>query len=219
MSTTFISRMRALVTLGQGMAGGISELTVAEDPITLFKEWFAQAKRSGIFLPEAITLATATKEGIPSARMMLLKAVDERGFVFYTNFDSRKGTELRENPRAALVVHWPTLQRQVRVEGSIERLSSDESRAYFSTRPRGSQIGAWASQQSAQVTSRVELEQRFRDYERKFQGREVPLPDFWGGFRLRPISIEFWQGRINRLHDRLRYTNEGGGWNVTRLYP
>lgn len=214
-----ISKIRALVTLGQGMASGISELTVAEDPIMLFNDWFSKAKRSGIFLPEAITLATATKEGIPSARMMLLKAVDARGFVFYTNFGSRKGTELRENPHAALVVHWPTLQRQVRVEGSAERLSSDESQAYFSTRPRGSQIGAWASQQSSPVTSRVELEQRFRDYEHKFQGREVPLPDFWGGFRLRPVSIEFWQGRLNRLHDRLRYTNEGGCWNVTRLYP
>ena len=215
----FISRIRALVTLGQGMASGISELTVAENPITLFKEWFSKAQQSGIFLPEAVTLATATRDGIPSARMMLLKTVDERGFVFYTNFGSRKGTELSENPRAALVVHWPTLQRQVRVEGSVKRLSSDESREYFSTRPRGSQIGAWASQQSSPVTSRIELEQRFRDYERKFQGREVPLPDFWGGFRLRPVSIEFWQGRINRLHDRLRYTDEGGSWNVTRLYP
>jgi pyridoxamine 5'-phosphate oxidase len=201
------------------MAGGLSELTVADEPIALFNEWFKNAKQAGIFLPEAITLATATKEGVPSARMMLLKAADSSGFVFYTNFGSRKVAELRENPRAALVVHWPTLQRQVRVEGVVQQLSSEESQAYFATRPRGSQIGAWASQQSTPVTSRAELEQRFREYEQKFSGGEVPLPDFWGGFRLEPSCIEFWQGRLNRLHDRLRYTPEGNSWHVTRLCP
>jgi len=201
------------------MVGGLSELTVTDDPIALFQEWFGQARQAGIFLPEAITLATASKDGLPSARMMLLKAVDSSGFVFYTNFGSRKATELNDNPRAAIVVHWPTLQRQVRVEGAVERLSREESYAYFRTRPRGSQIGAWASQQSAPVASRAELESKFREHEQKFQGGEVPLPDFWGGFRLKPVQIEFWQGRLNRLHDRLRYTLDTGGWKVTRLYP
>jgi pyridoxamine 5'-phosphate oxidase len=166
-----------------------------------------------------MTVATATPDGAPSARMMLLKGADPRGLVFFTNYESRKSNELLANPRAALVFHWPVLQRQVRVEGTVARLTQAESEAYFRTRPRGSRIGAWASQQSAELSTRAELDERVREYETKFAGEDVPLPPFWGGFRLAPAVIEFWQGRINRLHDRVRYTRTDGGWSVQRLYP
>ena len=166
-----------------------------------------------------MTLATATMDGAPSARMMLLKGVDARGFVFFTNYQSRKGDELLANARAALVFHWAVLQRQVRVEGTVTRLTLPESEAYFRTRPRGSQIGAWASRQSAELSSRAELDERVREVEKRFAHQDAPLPPFWGGFRLSPSMIEFWQGRVNRLHDRLRYTRTGSGWAVTRLYP
>jgi pyridoxamine 5'-phosphate oxidase len=194
-------------------------LTAADDPIAFFLIWFEDARASGIYLPESMTLATAAPDGVPSARMMLLKGVDARGFVFFTNYQSRKGDELLANPRAALVFHWPVLQRQVRVEGTVARITQAESEAYFRTRPRGSRIGAWASQQSAELPSRAELDRRFGEQEQRFAGQEVPLPPFWGGYRLTPSVIEFWQGRINRLHDRLRYTRTTAGWTVTRLYP
>lgn len=166
-----------------------------------------------------MTVATATSDGAPSARMMLLKGVDPGGFVFFTNYESRKGGELRANPRAALVFHWPILQRQVRVEGTVTRLSPAESEAYFRTRPRGSRIGAWASTQSAELPSRAELDRKVGEQERRFAGQEVPLPPFWGGYRLVPMTIEFWQGRLDRLHDRIRYTRSDAGWSVSRLYP
>lgn len=213
------STLRALVTLGRGVTKGLDELTAADDPIRLFTRWFDDAKRAGIFLPDAMTLATATPDGVPSARMMLLKGVDERGFVFYTNYESRKAGDLAANPPGALVVHWAILERQVRVEGRVERLSEAESAAYFRTRARGSQIGAWASRQSAPLSSRAELERRFEDADRRYAHDEVPLPPFWGGYRLRPERIEFWQGRLNRLHDRLQYDRDGDRWRVTRLYP
>ncbi|MFQ5891058.1 MAG: pyridoxamine 5'-phosphate oxidase [Gemmatimonadota bacterium] len=213
------SSIRALLTLGRGVVKGISELTASDDPIAMFAEWFEDAKRSGILMPEKMTLATATRDGIPSARMMLLKDVDERGFVFYTNYESRKSRELLENPHAALVFHWPVLQRQVRVEGTVAKLTREESEAYFRTRSRGSRLGAWASGQSRELASRAELDRRFRECDEKFRGREVPLPPFWGGFRLETRRIEFWQGRLNRLHDRLLYTRIDGGWAVVRLFP
>jgi pyridoxamine 5'-phosphate oxidase len=213
------SNLRALLTMGRGVVKGLSDLHAADDPIAYFQQWFADAKRSGLFLPEAVCLATATADGEPSARMMLLKGVDQRGFVFFTNYESRKGDELAANPRAALVFHWAILERQVRVEGSIERIPVPESGAYFRNRPRGSRIGAWASKQSMRLPERAELEARVREYEAKFPGEDVPLPPFWGGFRLKPERIEFWQGRLNRLHDRLRYTRAGERWTLERLYP
>jgi pyridoxamine 5'-phosphate oxidase len=213
------SNIRALFTLGRGVTKGISELTAAKDPFDMFVAWFEDAKQAGIFLPESVNLATATKDGVPSSRMMLLKGIDHRGFVFFTNYESRKSGELNDNPRAALTFYWGILERQVRAEGVVEKISEQESDAYFRTRPRGSRIGAWASKQSSPLESRMELDRRFKEFDHRYPGEDVPLPPFWGGWRLNPARIEFWQGRINRLHDRLRYEREGDAWRVTRLYP
>jgi pyridoxamine 5'-phosphate oxidase len=192
---------------------------LSQDPLELFEHWFAEAKRAGVEVPEAMTLATATGGGVPSARMVLLKGADEDGFVFYTGYGSRKSNELEQNPRAALVFYWRPLGRQVRVEGSVERVSEPESAAYFAARPRGSQLAAWASQQSRPLGSREELDRRYAELEREYEGRDVPLPPHWGGYRLRPEAIEFWEHRENRLHDRLRYTRAREGWKVERLSP
>jgi len=188
------------------------------DPFRQFDEWFEEAKRAGI-VAEAMTLATATADGAPSARMVLLKGADEEGFVFYTGYDSRKGGELAQNPRAALVFYWQPLGKQVRVEGPVERVSEAESAAYFATRPRGSQLAAWASEQSRPLGSREELERRYAQLEREYDGRDVPRPPHWGGYRLRPEAIEFWEHRENRLHDRVRYTRAREGWQAERLSP
>ena len=216
---SLLTAIRSFFTVTKGTVGGLSETSAGDDPITLFREWFAAAKRASILLPEAMTVATSTPDGIPSARMMLLKGVDHEGFVFYTNYESRKAEELDANPRVALVFHWSILERQVRVEGSVRRLSGEESTAYFSTRSRGSQIGAWASQQSSQLSDRATLEQRVREYRERFREDDVPLPPFWGGYRAVPERIEFWQGRLDRLHDRIRFTRQNGIWVKTRLYP
>jgi pyridoxamine 5'-phosphate oxidase len=166
-----------------------------------------------------VTLATATPEGRPSARMVLLRGVDDRGFMFYTNYTSRKAQELNANPHAALCFHWPTLDEQIRVEGRVERASDEESEAYFAGRPRGSQLGAWASSQSHVLAAREQLEEEYRAVEARFADRTVPRPPFWGGFRIIPTRIEFWYGRPDRLHDRLVYTRDGDGWAIERLYP
>jgi pyridoxamine 5'-phosphate oxidase len=192
------------------------------DPVEQFRTWFsAAAGKSGIELPETMVLATATADGAPSARAVLLKGVDERGFVFFTNYESRKARELAENPRAALVFLWGPLGRQVRVEGDVARLPAAESEAYFRTRPFGSRVGASASPQSAVVPSREAFEARVAELTAKYAGREdeLPLPPTWGGFRIAPTSIEFWQRRDDRLHDRLRYRRADGGWIVERLAP
>ncbi|MFQ5570440.1 MAG: pyridoxamine 5'-phosphate oxidase [Rhodothermales bacterium] len=216
---SFLSTLRALLTLGKGVIKGLPEAAADRDPLDLFGAWFDAARRAGLLLPEAMTLATCTRDGRPSARLVLLKGFDERGFVFYTNFESRKAKELAENPHAALAFHWPVLQRQVRVQGSVTRLSEEESRAYFRTRARGSCIGAWASKQSMILEDRRQLEAQFRAYKQQFKGEEVPLPPFWGGFRVAAQRIEFWQGRANRLHDRLCFVREGDGWTSMWLYP
>jgi pyridoxamine 5'-phosphate oxidase len=189
------------------------------DPMELFAEWFREAEDAGVDVPETMTLATAESDGAPSARMVLLKGADEEGFVFYSGYGSRKAGELERNPRAALVFYWRPLGKQVRVEGRVERVSEAESAAYFATRPRGSQIAAWASQQSKALSGREDLDRRYAELEREYDGRDVPLPPHWGGFRLRPEAIEFWQHRDNRLHDRIRYTRAREGWRSELLSP
>ena len=198
---------------------GFSEEEADPDPIAQFKRWYADAEQAGLYLPESMAVATATPDGRPSVRMMLLKGVDSRGFVFFTNYESRKGGELAENPRVALVFHWNELQRQVRVEGPVERTSAEESDAYFQSRLRGSRIGAWASAQSRTLNSRKELMGRVKEMVARFKGGKIPLPPFWGGVRLAPESIEFWQGRADRLHDRILYRRSAGGWLISRLSP
>lgn len=192
---------------------------LSPDPLQQFERWFSDAKRAGVEVPEAMTLATADAEGSPSARMVLLKGADEDGFVFYTGYGSRKAGELDQNPRAALVFYWRPLGKQVRVEGTVELVPEAESAAYFATRPRGSQLAAWASHQSRPLESREELERRYAELEREYEGREVPLPPHWGGYRLRPDAIEFWEHRESRLHDRIRYTRAREGWQHELLAP
>lgn len=213
------SSIRTIISLGRGVVQGIAEADAGRDPIDLFNDWFKVAREAGILLPESFALATATPDGTPSVRMVLVKAVDQRGFVFYTNYESRKAAELEANPRAALCFHWSVLQRQVRVEGWVERVPAEESRAYFATRARGSRVGAWASHQSQPLSSRAELEERFMKFEREFEGADVPLPPFWGGYLLRPDRIEFWQGKADRLHERLLFQRAGDRWDTVRLYP
>ena len=193
--------------------------TDIRDPIQLFRDWFAAAEESGIRLPEAVALATATPAGRPSARMVLLKAADEEGFVFYTNYASRKARELHANPHAALVAYWDALERQVRIEGRVQVMDEEDSAKYFATRPRTSQIGAWASRQSAVLESRQVLIDRFAAAEERFRSTEVPLPRFWGGFRLVPERLEFWQGRPSRLHERRVFWRVEGVWNHHLLFP
>jgi pyridoxamine 5'-phosphate oxidase len=195
------------------------ESDVCENPIDEFMEWFEQALSTDMADPNAMTLATATREGVPSSRIVLLKGVDEQGFRFYSNYKSRKARELAENPRAALCFYWPSLERQIRIEGKVQKLSQDDSEAYFQQRPRLSQIGAWASKQSSKLSSRDELEEKFEEMKKRFENKEIPLPDFWGGYLLKPTVIEFWQGRESRMHDRIRYEKEGQEWKTARLAP
>jgi pyridoxamine 5'-phosphate oxidase len=214
------SSLKTVLTLGQGVATGIPEAAAEADPIELFEAWLGVAEESGIHEPNAIALATATPEGVPSVRMVLLKGIDPRGFVFFTNYESRKAGELDANPHAALCIHWPILERQIRVTGTVSRISQEESDAYFQTRGRGSRVGAWASQQSRPLPDRAELEGRVREVKERFRGDDVPLPPFWGGYRITPDQVEFWQGRADRLHDRLVFSREDGGdWSTVRLYP
>ena len=199
---------------------GLLEKDLAKNPFRQFEKWFQEAEAAKVPEPNAMTLATTSRDGRPAARTVLLKACDGRGFVFYTNYESRKGRELDANPHATLLFPWLTMERQVIVEGSVTRVSREESEAYFHSRPRQSQLGAWASPQSTAVAGRAVIEESYRVVEKKYEGREVPLPPNWGGFRLAPELVEFWQGRRSRLHDRLRYRREAGGdWVVERLAP
>ena len=216
---SLLSVVRAFFTAGKAVTAGLSEKAAGEDPLALFNRWYHQAEKSGIFLPESMALATSTPDGRPSVRYVLLKGRDERGFVFFTNYGSRKAAELDANPEATLLFHWAILQRQVRLEGLVTRITQEESEAYFHSRPRGSQIGAWASAQSQPLASRGELERRVAKVEKEFRGKEIPLPEFWGGYRLEPRSVEIWQGLASRLHDRIKFLREGEGWKRIRLYP
>jgi pyridoxamine 5'-phosphate oxidase len=198
---------------------GLDEKTIDRDPIKQFQLWFNDAVEAKLPLPEAMTLATATPDGKPSARMVLLKQVDQDGFVFFTNYHSAKAEQLDANPYAALVFYWSRLDRQVRVEGSVVKTSAQESRDYFRTRPRESQIGAWASAQSQEISSRDLLEQRAQELEDLYLNREVDCPEHWGGYRLTPERIEFWKSRIGRLHDRILYVRNNDRWTITRLAP
>ncbi len=198
---------------------GLDEAGLHSEPIEQFRRWFDEALSADLHEPNAMTLATSTNDGKPSARIVLLKGYDERGFVFYTNYEGRKAKDLDENPRAALVFFWGELERQVRIEGTVSRVPEKESDEYFASRPRGSQLGAWVSEQSRIVTDRRSLEEKLHSLEAEYANREVPRPLFWGGYRVEPEAVEFWQGRENRLHDRLVYRREDNGWRIERLQP
>jgi pyridoxamine 5'-phosphate oxidase len=189
------------------------------DPLRQFQRWYEEAGSAGVREPQAMAVATGGADGAPSVRMVLLKDFDERGFVFFTNYSSQKGRALADNPRAALLWHWDPLGRQVRIQGPVERTSPEETAAYVRSRPRPSQLSALASPQSRKIESRAELEQRVAELDRQYEGRDLPLPGDWGGFRLAPESIEFWQQRSDRLHDRLRYSRDGESWLIERLAP
>ena len=197
----------------------LSESEVDSSPFVQFQHWFDQAVEAQLPEPNAMTIATATKDGIPSARIVLLKGFDDRGFVFYTNYNSHKAQELIDNPHAALVFLWTELERQIRIVGSVEKISAEESDTYFYSRPIASRLGAWASEQSQVIVNRSVLEQRLEDLKAQYENQNIPRPSHWGGFRVKPVGIEFWQGRSSRLHDRLRYQLQNGEWMLDRLSP
>jgi pyridoxamine 5'-phosphate oxidase len=197
----------------------VEESAFGDDPLEVFAAWYGDALASGAAMPDAVALATATLTGRPSARTVLYKGVSDGALVFFSNYESRKARELEDNPRASMLFYWSALTRQIRVEGRVERLSASDSDAYFATRARESQLGAWASPQSRPIDSRVELDTRYAELEREYAGREIGRPAFWGGYKLIPDAIEFWVGREHRLHDRYAYTREASGWTLQRLAP
>ena len=216
---TLLEKLRCLLTFGQGVALPLPEIPANSTPLPLFTQWFDDANKSGILLPEAMSVSSCSQSGQPSSRMVLLKSFDEQGFVFYTNYGSRKSHELTDNSKVALLFHWNVLQRQIRIEGTVEKVSQQESSDYFHSRDRGSQVGAWASKQSKKLSHDNELKERMAQYSEKFTQGEVPHPEFWGGWRVKPTYIEFWQGRASRLHDRVCFEKQGDAWQQFKLHP
>lgn len=216
---TIFERFRCLFTFGQGVALPLPEIPVNSTPLPLFKQWFSDANKSGILLPEAMSISSCSQSGQPSSRMVLLKNFDEDGFVFFTNYGSRKSHELTENSQVALLFHWNVLQRQIRIEGTVEKVTLKESADYFHSRDRGSQVGAWASKQSQKLAHDNELKKRMTQFNNKFGQDEVPHPEFWGGWRVKPTYIEFWQGRASRLHDRVCFEKQENNWTNFKLHP
>lgn len=216
---SLLNKIRCAFTLGQGVLINLPDLDPSMSPFEQFQLWFKSAQDCGIVLPESMTLSTVDADGRPSCRVVLLKELNEEGFVFFTNYESKKSQELDHNSHVALTFHWNILQRQVRIQGVVEKISESDSNAYFQSRARGSRIGAWASKQSSVIDSRKDLEKQVKFFTDKFSNQEVPLPEFWGGYLVKPTSIEFWQGKADRLHDRFNYVKEGEDWRVDRLSP
>ncbi len=214
-----ISKSKDIYPTGSTLYKELDEHTVSASPFSQFKLWMREAIKLKLLNPDAMILATANKKGIPSARVVLLKGYDEKGFVFFTNYESDKARELSENPNATLLFFWNELVRQVRISGKVKLVSKEESQSYFATRPRNSQLGAWASNQSSVIANREYLEQQFEVMKKKFSNQDVPLPPFWGGYRVIPRKFEFWHGRDNRLHDRICYKLKMGKWKIERLAP
>lgn len=198
---------------------GLSRSQLADDPMEQFKQWFADAEKAKLLDETAMVLSTASKEGKPSSRVVLLKKLDQAGFVFFTNYQSQKGQDITANAQVSLLFPWTSLERQIEISGLAEKISAEESNAYFQSRPRDSQIAAWASEQSRYVENRAALEQAIAQYQQQFEGKPISLPDFWGGYRVVPQTLEFWQGRVGRLHDRFEYRRDGDGWSIQRLAP
>lgn len=216
---TLFEKLRCLFTFGQGVALPLPKISANTTPLELFEHWFEDANKSGILLPESMSVSSCNSDGQPSSRMVLLKSYDDDGFVFYTNYASRKSQELQDNSKVALLFHWNVLQRQIRIEGTVEKVTAQESANYFHSRDRGSQVGAWASKQSQKLKYDNELSERMAHFSEKFAKGEVPHPEFWGGWRVKPHYIEFWQGRANRLHDRVCFELLDNKWQQHKLHP
>lgn len=199
--------------------GGLEEHQIPDSPFILFNEWFLQAGEFGILEPNAMVLSTVSADNKPSSRVVLLKGIEDGGFIFYTNYESRKGKELEHNPYISVLFFWPEAERQIRIEGKVSKISTETSKAYFVSRPRESQLGAWASAQSSIIQGRHSIEESYQQCLAQYDGKEIPLPDFWGGYIIYPSSFEFWQGRPSRLHDRMKYNKQQDSWHIVRLSP
>ncbi len=199
--------------------GGLEEHQIPDSPFTLFNEWFKQAGELGVLEPNAMVLSTVSADNKPSSRVVLLKGIEDAGFIFYSNYESRKGKELEHNPYVSILFFWPEAERQMRIEGKVSKISTESSKEYFVSRPRESQLGAWASAQSSIIKGRHSIEESYQQCLAQYEGKDIPLPDFWGGYIIHPSSFEFWQGRPSRLHDRMKYTKEQDSWLIVRLSP
>lgn len=199
--------------------GGLEEHQIPDSPFILFNEWFLQAGELGVLEPNAMVISTVSADNKPSSRVVLLKGIEDGGFIFYTNYESRKGKELEHNPYISVLFYWPEAERQIRIEGKVSKISTETSKAYFVSRPRESQLGAWASAQSSIIQGRHSIEESYQHYLDQYEGKEIPLPDFWGGYIIHPSSFEFWQGRPSRLHDRMKYNKQQDSWHIVRLSP